>query len=165
VAVNGLDQLDYYTLLQVGDDASTAEIKSAFRKFARKYHPDRFAGATHDKVDQAARIYRRGSEAFQVLSDPKSRAAYDAALRRGQLRLTAEEQAKASAGDVETPKKKNSPIQSPQAINYFKKGIAAAHKGDWKAAWRYLKQAMDAEPGNEFIEERFYQVDRRLRGG
>ena len=146
--MNGLDDLDYYTLLQVADDATTAEIKSAFRKFARKYHPDRFAGAALDRIQQAAMIYRRGSEAFQVLTDPKSREAYDAALRRGQLRLTAEEQAKASAGDVETPKKKNSPIQSPQAINYFKKGIAAAHKGDWKAAWRFLKQAMDAEPGN-----------------
>ena len=160
-----LDQLDYYTLLQVSDEATTSEIKRAFRKFARKYHPDRFAGGTLDKIEQAAMIYRRGSEAFQVLTDPKSREAYDAALKGGKIRLTAEEQAKAAAGDVETPKKKNSPIQSPQAVTYFKKGIAAAHKGDWKGAWRYLKMAMDAEPGNEFIEERFYQVDRRLRGG
>jgi len=162
--VSDLDQLDYYTLLGVPDDAPIPEIKRAFRKFARKYHPDRFVGAPPDKVDRAAAIYRRGSEAYQVLTDPRTRQAYDVALRRGKLRLSGEELAKAAAPEVQAPKKKASPIKSPQALTYFKKGIAAAHEGDWRASWRFLKMAMDAEPGNAFIEARFYQVDRRLRG-
>ncbi|MEM9074708.1 MAG: DnaJ domain-containing protein [Myxococcota bacterium] len=163
--MSDLDAIDYYALLGIPDEAPIPAIKRAFRKFARKYHPDRFAGAPADKVARAEAIYRRGSEAFQVLTDPRTRQAYDLALRQGKLRLTGEEQAKAAAPEVETPKKKASPIKSPQALTYFKKGIAAAHQGDWKASWRFLKMAMDAEPNNDFIEQRFYQVDRRLRGG
>ena len=64
---SSLDQLDYYALLEVEDDATMREIKSAFRKFARKFHPDRFAGSNEAKIERAAQIYRRGSEAFQVL--------------------------------------------------------------------------------------------------
>ncbi len=162
--MSDLDQLDYYTLLGVDDHASVVEIKRAFRKFARKYHPDRFVGAPRGKVEKAAAIYRRGSEAYQVLTDLRTRQLYDVALRQGKLRLSGEDLAKAAAPAVETPKKKASPIKSPQALTYFKKGIAAAHEGDWRGSWRLLKMAMDAEPGNEFIEARFYQVDRRLRG-
>jgi len=162
--VGQLDDLDYYTLIGVEDTASIPEIKRAFRKFARRYHPDRYAGAPEAKVERAAAIYRRGSEAFQVLTDPRTRRAYDDALKRGQVRLTAEEQAAAMVDEAAQPKKKKQPIKSPQALAYFKQGIEAAHNDDWRTCWRFLKMALDAEPGNKFIESRFYQVDRRLRG-
>ena len=160
-----LDRLDYYMLLGVDDDAPTPAIKRAFRKFARKYHPDRFAGQDRAKIEKAAEIYRRGSEAFQVLTDPDARAAYDAALERGRLRLSAEELDRAAKKDAApAPEKKAQPIKSPQALAYFKKGVRAAHEGDWRAAWRFLKSACESEPGNPFLESRFHQVDRRLRG-
>ncbi|MCA9614567.1 MAG: DnaJ domain-containing protein [Polyangiales bacterium] len=158
-----LERLDYYTLLQVADEAPLEEIQRAFRRFARKYHPDRFAGQEPAKIEQAARIYRRGGEAMQVLSDPKTRAVYDEALRQGKVRLTPEEQDRALR-DPPAPKKDERPIRSPQAIAYFQQGVKAAHEGDWRAAWRYLKSACEAEPGNPFLEARFQHVDRRLRG-
>src|SRR5262245_20119906 len=82
-----LDQLDYYTLLGVAEDAEVAAIRRAFRTFALKYHPDRFAGEAPDSVARATAIYRRGSEALEVLSDPVARKAYDLALAGGELRL------------------------------------------------------------------------------
>lgn len=160
-----LDLLDYYTLLGVPDEASVAEIKRAFRKFARRYHPDRFAGAPPDKVEQAAKIYRRGSEAFQVLTDETARAAYDRALAMGRVRLSAEERDRASKPKVAVPEKKVQPIKSPQALAYFKEGVEAAHDGDWRKAWRCLKAAMEAEPNNPFLESRFEKVDQRIRQG
>ena len=51
-----LDQLDYYTLLGAKRDASLDEIKAAFRVFARRYHPDRHAGGSEEKVARATRI-------------------------------------------------------------------------------------------------------------
>ncbi len=159
-----LDDLDYYTLIGVDDRATLAEIKSAFRKFGRRYHPDRFAGQPPEKVEKAAQIYRRGSEAYVVLTDERTRKAYDAALRQGKLRLSLEEQSAATRDVAAAPKKKKQPIKSPQALAYFKQGIEAAHDGDYRTCWRFLKMALDAEPGNEFIAKRFYQVDRRLRG-
>lgn len=157
-----LDQLDYYTLLGAADDAPPEEIQRAFRRFARRYHPDRFAGESDEKVERAARIYRRGSEAFQVLMDAKTRAAYDEVLRGGQTRLTPEERDRALRDVAE--KKTTHPIRSPRALAYFEQGVREAHAGDWRAAWRHLRAACDEEPGNTFLESRFHQVDRRLRG-
>ena len=160
-----LDQLDYYTLLGIADEAPIPEVKRAFRKFARRYHPDRFAGAAADKIEQAAKIYRRGSEAFQVLTDPEARKAYDRALARGRTRLTAEERDRAGRAQVEVPVKKAQPIKSPQALAYFKQGVEAAHDGDWRKCWRYLKAARESEPGNEIRQTRFDDGDRRRRQG
>ncbi len=66
------DRPDYYKILGVGKNASEEEIKKAYRKLARRYHPDRNAG---DK--QAEERFKEISQAHDVLSDPEKRKAYD----------------------------------------------------------------------------------------
>src|SRR5688572_18578602 len=63
---------DYYKTLGVKRDAKPDEIKKAYRRLARKYHPDVNPG---DKA--AEERFKQMSEAFDVLSDPKKRAVYD----------------------------------------------------------------------------------------
>jgi molecular chaperone DnaJ len=63
---------DYYKALGVGKNASDDEIKKAYRKLARKYHPDRNPG---DK--QAEERFKEISQAHDVLSDPDKRKQYD----------------------------------------------------------------------------------------
>lgn len=63
---------DYYTTLGVSRDASEADIKKAFRKLARKHHPD---VATDKKV--AEEKFKEINEAHEVLSDPEKRKRYD----------------------------------------------------------------------------------------
>src|SRR5712672_2925127 len=63
---------DYYETLGVTKSASAEEIRKAFRKLARKYHPDVNPG---DKV--AEERFKAISEANDVLSDPKKRKIYD----------------------------------------------------------------------------------------
>jgi molecular chaperone DnaJ len=63
---------DYYRVLGVGKNATEAEIKKSYRKLARQYHPDRNAG---DK--QAEERFKEISQAYDVLSDPEKRKAYD----------------------------------------------------------------------------------------
>jgi curved DNA-binding protein len=62
---------DYYEVLGVGRDATQADIKRAYRKLARKHHPD-----VSDHPDAAAKFKEVG-EAYAVLKDPEKRAAYD----------------------------------------------------------------------------------------
>ncbi len=63
---------DYYKILGVGKNASDDEIKKAYRKLARQYHPDRNHG---DKA--AEERFKEISQAHDVLSDPEKRKAYD----------------------------------------------------------------------------------------
>src|SRR5260221_6188996 len=63
---------DYYEILGVARNASDQEIKSAYRKLALKYHPDRNAG---DK--QAEEKFKEAAEAYSVLCDPAKRQRYD----------------------------------------------------------------------------------------
>src|SRR5678809_205998 len=63
---------DYYEILGIKRDAKPEEIKKAYRRLARKYHPDVNPG---DKT--AEERFKMMSEAHDVLSDPKKRSVYD----------------------------------------------------------------------------------------
>ena len=62
---------DYYALLGVTPDATSAQIKSAYRKLAKQYHPD-----VNDSPD-AAEKFREITEAYDTLLDPDRRSLYD----------------------------------------------------------------------------------------
>jgi curved DNA-binding protein len=65
---------DYYEALGVARDAEPEEIKSAYRKLALQWHPDRHK---EGKKAQAEEKFKRISEAYEVLSDPEKRKRYD----------------------------------------------------------------------------------------
>ena len=67
-----MDFKDYYATLGVAKTASEKEIKQAFRKLARKFHPDVNPG---DKAAEAR--FKEINEAHEVLSDPEKRRKYD----------------------------------------------------------------------------------------
>ena len=66
-----MEYKDYYKILDVERDATQDDIKRAYRKLARKYHPD------VSKEPDAEERFKEMAEAYEVLKDPEKRAAYD----------------------------------------------------------------------------------------
>ena len=66
------DKRDYYEVLEVDKGVSEADLKKAYRKIAKKYHPD-----TNPGDEEAAEKFKEAAEAYAVLSDPEKRAKYD----------------------------------------------------------------------------------------
>src|SRR3978361_2535086 len=64
--------VDYYKILGVDKNASTDDIKKAYRKLARKYHPD-----LNPNNKEANKTFQQINEANEVLSDPEKRKKYD----------------------------------------------------------------------------------------
>lgn len=65
-------RLNYYEILGVNKHATQEEIKKAYVRLARRYHPDR-----NPDDEEAERKFREASEAYEVLSDPEKRKLYD----------------------------------------------------------------------------------------
>lgn len=65
---------DYYEVLGVGRNATEKEIKAAYRKLARKWHPDLHTGKQKKEAEEK---FKQINEAYEVLSDPDKRAKYD----------------------------------------------------------------------------------------
>ncbi len=72
MATANVTKLDYYEVLSVSRDASDQELKTAYRKLAMQFHPDR-----NPDDPTAEEKFKECGEAYSVLSDPEKRAAYD----------------------------------------------------------------------------------------
>ncbi|KAL4442759.1 hypothetical protein ABPG77_006753 [Micractinium sp. CCAP 211/92] len=75
------DERSYYALLGVSPGASDDEIKRAYRQLATTLHPDKVANAAYH--DEAALLFTRIQEAYEVLSDPQQRDIYDVYGKEG----------------------------------------------------------------------------------
>lgn len=67
-----MEFIDYYKILEIQNSASEADIKAAYRKLARKYHPD-----LNPNDENAKKKFQQINEANEVLSDPEKRKKYD----------------------------------------------------------------------------------------
>jgi curved DNA-binding protein CbpA len=170
-----LSRLDYYTLLGVARGVSDEDLRAAFRRFALRYHPDRFAAESAALAARALAIYRRGTEAFEVLSNDERRAAYDLVLARGEVRLSDDASALLRAAAAKGAPKGSGPegkaearprarARSPQAKAFHDRALAALAANDLRAAWKMLHAAVEAEPGDAELERLLHDVAKRLRG-
>ena len=95
--MSGQDWLDkdFYAVLGVSKDADAQEIKKAYRKKARQYHPDR-----HPDDPKAEKTFKEIGEAYSVLNDPEQREQYDAirAMGSGGARFSAGQGGPGGAG-------------------------------------------------------------------
>ncbi|MET0287166.1 MAG: J domain-containing protein [Polyangiales bacterium] len=160
-AQDPLEQLDYYTLLQVDQGATADQVRRAFHEFAARYHPDKFlrSGAEKVHVERAAQIYRRGAEAYKVLTDPRRRKAYDAQLAEGNLRFDAnQEPPPPPVATGAWPIR----VKNPMARPFATKAEQAFKARDWGNAKVNLKMALSKDTGNVQITALLAEVEQKM---
>ncbi len=142
-----LDELDYFQILKVGQSASPAEIKAAYYRESRAYHPDRFSTLPPGELkDQIARIYKRINEAYVCLRDDSKRMKYLADVlgpeRQKKLRFV-------EASEQELKKEKEQEVgATPQGRKFFMAGLADMAAQRFASAERNFKMALTYEPNN-----------------
>lgn len=75
-----MDNKGYYKTLGVAENASQEEIKSAYRKLALKWHPDRWVNGTEEEKKKAEDEFKKVAEAYGVLEDEEKRRQYDSGV-------------------------------------------------------------------------------------
>jgi len=160
-----LDQLDYYGVLKLQQGAGAAEVKAAYYRESRAYHPDRFAAVESAEFRELiGRIYRRINEAYTVLRDDQKRVRYLADVtgpdRARKLRFTEAEEA---AVKEEQKKKLEEQFgQTPNGRKFYATASLEAKAERWEAAERALKSALMYEPANPRFKELLAQVQGEL---
>jgi curved DNA-binding protein CbpA len=101
---------DYYDVLQVSPDAEPEVVEAAYKRLARKYHPD----VNRDAM--AAGRMRELNEAYEVLSDCGRRAEYDTALGRAWARAEARRRHESSTSPSQNQHEPTGPESSPAGV-------------------------------------------------
>lgn len=160
-----LEQLDYFGVLCVTQSATPGDIKKAFYRESRTYHPDRFFHLpdSQEKTDLGT-LYKRITEAYYVLRDDTKRKKYVAdivgAERTAKLRYTeaTESELKAEARKSVDEEFGNHPKSRP----FFKSALADIDKQNWASAERNLKMGLTYDRDNARFKEKLVEVQAKL---
>ncbi|MFQ5697797.1 MAG: DnaJ domain-containing protein [Myxococcota bacterium] len=152
-----LERLDYYRLLRVARDASSREIRAAYHRARREFHPDAFLSQDPELQADVDRIARRITESYVVLRDPNRRQRYDRGLEAGSLRLTPE--AEGAKRDEEESRRG----RTPNGRRFFALCVEEERRGDLARALSHLRMALTFEAGNPHFLERLADLEDRQR--
>lgn len=152
-----LERYSYYELLNLPATATPDEVRSAFHRMASLVHPDQFAQHPDPQLRQKVyAIYKRMTEGYRVLMEPKDRKAYDEGLADGIQRLTRTER------KVSGPTRKADAIDNPKAKQFFTMAQDAERRGDLKNAKINYKFALDMAPEHPVIGQHLERVTAQL---
>lgn len=158
-----LDGLDYFEVLRLPAGAGAAEVKAAYYRESRAYHPDRFAALPSPELRALiARIYRRVNEAYTVLRDDRKRQRYlaDVSGPERVLKLRFTEVDEAAFQDEQKRKLEEQLGQTPNGRKLYAQALADVEAQRWEAAERALRAALVYEPANARFKELLARVEK-----
>jgi DnaJ-class molecular chaperone len=152
-----LDRMDYYRLFKLERAAPAPQIRAAYHRMRRGFHPDAFLGRDSDLLSAVSQISKRVNEGYQVLRDPQLRAAYDRALDEGQLRFTREIE---DAARTESAARHGG--TTVKGKRFWTDSQSAERVGDLVAAIKAIKMALTFERENEHFKQKLAELEARV---
>jgi DnaJ-class molecular chaperone len=136
---DGLASLTYYDFLGLRPGCDYVAIREAFYARAQQYHPDRFVAARSEATKREAyAVYKRMSEAYNVLIDPHLRTAYDEARLHGEHRLSEVARARRLSADERQ-------LANHFARIYLRSAQSKLERGEFRAAWIDVELGLSLE--------------------
>jgi DnaJ-class molecular chaperone len=162
---SALDDEDYFQMLQLPQRAVSGDIKRAFYRESRVYHPDRFYHLPSDDAKEHINtIYKRITEAYYVLRDDAKRKKYLADLA-GPDRASKLRYSEASDAEQKAETKKAAEEEfgaNPKSRQFFKSALADLAAQNWSSAERNLKMGLTYDPANQKFKDRLVEVQKKL---
>jgi DnaJ-class molecular chaperone len=169
-----LDSISYYDLFRVPRESTPDALRDAFHAFAQDFHPDVHHWRHPNEQAAIGYIFKRGTEAYRVLSDPMLRVRYDEALSNGILRpeqLIVEidgprSQSMAPGGGGTGGGGGNrlvDKVRTPGARPFVLRVEELAKKGDPQQAKLQLVMAMHMDPKNPALEAYGKELDEAIK--
>ncbi|MCX7959502.1 MAG: DnaJ domain-containing protein [Deltaproteobacteria bacterium] len=148
-----IDEMDYYQILKVEPTANFSEIKEAYYRETRIFHPDNFINLTDSELkNRILKISRLITEAYVVLRDFEKRKKYDEQLAKGgdirEIRFRED--------DVRQEVKED--IVSPQAKKLYNQALADIMQNRHADALKNLKLALAFEPNSQTIRKKIEEL-------
>jgi curved DNA-binding protein CbpA len=147
-----IEEQSYYEILRVPSSASPIDVKAAFHEFALACHPDQYVDEAPDVSRAAGEVFKRGVEAYKVLTKSEWRAKYDAGLLKGKLRFV--------PGEAEKPppppatRTLEEIAMTPRAKQFALKADRLISAGKLEEARVALVTALQDDYDNEELKER-----------
>lgn len=160
-----LGAITYYELLRAPSSAAHDELHAAFLRFAETWHPDVHRWRPASEQEAIGRIYRRGVEAWRVLSVPTLRERYDDAVRRGVSRpedVVVDMDRPGSLAPAAKTERLIDTVRAPSARPFVLRAEELLKKGDPKQAKIQLVMALHLDKGNAALEAFGRQLDEAI---
>jgi curved DNA-binding protein CbpA len=161
-----LDDLTYYELFGVAPKATADEVRNAFHVFCDTFHPDRHFARPADERHALSTIFKRGTEAYVVLSDVGLRSHYDAQLDtqpgERRTRLSLAHLSRPPSNRTSAPTSLDDSVRSPSARPFARRAEELLRKGDLRQAKLQLVMANHMDPGNEILASALRDVETKL---
>jgi DnaJ-class molecular chaperone len=161
-----IDQLDYYQILNLPQDANSTAIRSAYYGLSRALHPDKFFHITDVELKNAInKIYKRVTEAQSVLKDDGKRQRYvrdiNGPERNKRLRFNEDSEAAAKQEEKLATKL----AKTPKGEQLYNAAVVEIQNGRLDQGYKILQTACLFEPTNQDLKVLLQEVDRRRKGG
>lgn len=149
-----IDGLDYYQILNLGSDATSAQVKTSYYQLARALHPDKFFTISDEQTRLAVhKIYKRVTESYSVLKDETKRKRYTELIAGPERAAHLRYDEKLEAEEKKEQREKVRVAKTPQGDKAYQAAVIDIKNERWDQAFRNVQSALLFEPANDQLKK------------
>ncbi len=161
-----IDGLDYFQILNIGQDATSAQIRDSYYGLARALHPDKFFHIGDEELKASInKVYKRVTESYTILKDETKRIQYLKDIN-GPERTKKLRYSEGSETEQKEQQKQAAKLaKTPKGEQLYNTALVDLQNNRLDQAFKNLQSACLFEPANADLKKLLQDVDKRRKGG